>query len=258
MSRSISFDRAAGYYDDTRSLPDPLMSRLIEVLAGELPPHQPCLEIGVGTGRIALPLMKTGVQIVGVDISREMLLRLQAKAGALSPPLAIADATRLPFGDGTFGSAIASHVLHLIPGWRSAVNELLRVVRRQGVVVASRGGRGAGEEWTRVVRRHFFEAARSEQRSPGADRIEEVDLYMRERGAAVRELRLPAVEGTATVAEIIAGLEAGYFSACWVIDDDTRREAAADTREWAVAEFGDLDARRTTSHQSHWRSYALP
>ena len=106
MSRSISFDRAAGYYDDTRSLPDPLMSRLIAILAGELPPHQPCLEIGVGTRRIALPLMKTGVQIVGVDISREMLLRLQAKAGALSPPLAIADATRLPFGDGTFGSAI--------------------------------------------------------------------------------------------------------------------------------------------------------
>jgi SAM-dependent methyltransferase len=258
LSQSISFDRAAGYYDDTRSLPDSLMSRLIEVLANELPPRQRCLEIGVGTGRIALPLMKAGVRIVGVDISREMLLRLQAKAGAPPPPVAIADATGLPFGDNTFGSAIASHVLHLIPSWRSAVNELLRVVRRPGVVVASRGGRGVGEEWTRAVRRHFFEAARSEHRSPGADRIEEVDLYMRERGAEVRELRLPGVEGTSSVAEVIGGLEAGYFSACWAIDDETRRVAAVKTREWAAAEFGDLDAKRTTHHESQWRSYALP
>jgi SAM-dependent methyltransferase len=258
MSQSISFDRAAGYYDDTRSLPEPLMSRLIDVLTGELPPGQPCLEIGVGTGRIALPLMKAGVQVVGIDISREMLLRMLSKAGPQLPSVAIADATRLPFGDDTFGSAIASHVLHLIPGWRSALDELLRVVRGQGVIVASRGGRGVGEEWTRAVRRHFFEAARSEHRSPGADRIEEVDLYMRERGAAVQELRLAGVEGTASVAQVIGGLEAGCFSACWVIDDETRRAAAANTREWAARKFGDLDARRSTRHESEWRSYVLP
>ena len=257
MTPSISFDRAAEYYDQTRSLPQALMDQLLSILVAELPQGR-CLEIGIGTGRIALPLMRKGVDIVGVDISMAMLRKLIAKTGESPQPVAIAEATRLPFADATFSSAIASHVLHLIPDWRSAVDELLRVVRTQGVVLASRGGSGVGEEWARAVRRHFFEAAGSEHRSPGADRIEEVDVYMRERGATVRELRLPTVEATRSVAEVVDGLEAGYFSACWVIDDETRRAAAEDTRKWARSEFGDLDAARVTRHESAWRSYLLP
>lgn len=257
MTRSISFDRAADYYDQTRSLPDEVMDQLVTMLVAELPPGR-CLEIGIGTGRIALPLIRRGVDVCGVDISMAMLRKLVAKAGGSPPAIAIADATRLPFRDRTFRSAVASHVLHLIPDWRLAVDELLRVVGAQGVVLASRGGPGGGEDWTRAVRRHFFEAASSAHHSPGADRIEEVDRYMRERGAVMRELQAPAVEGAASIAQVLEGLEAGYFSACWTIDDRTRRAAAEDTRRWAATRFGDLHAARPTRHESVWRSYLLP
>ena len=47
----MNFDRAAGYYDATRALP----AAAVTELAGELAGRQPCLEIGVGTERIALP-----------------------------------------------------------------------------------------------------------------------------------------------------------------------------------------------------------
>lgn len=54
------------------------------------------LELGVGTGRIALPLARRGVQVEGVDASPQMAARLAAKPGGEHIPVAIGDFTRLP------------------------------------------------------------------------------------------------------------------------------------------------------------------
>ena len=76
---SVTFDRAAGYYDDSRGL-DPEVEELVadrvEEAAG---PTGRLLELGVGTGRIALPLHRRGRQVVGVDLSLPMLERYRAK-----------------------------------------------------------------------------------------------------------------------------------------------------------------------------------
>lgn len=45
----------------------------------------PVLEVGVGTGRIAIPAAKEGVEVFGVDFSREMLAVAEAKARAAAP-----------------------------------------------------------------------------------------------------------------------------------------------------------------------------
>jgi ubiquinone/menaquinone biosynthesis C-methylase UbiE len=255
LTESVSFDQAAGYYDETRSLPDALMEQLVARLVAQLPRDGLCLEIGVGTGRIALPLMRLGIRIVGVDISVEMLRKLLAKAGDL--PVAIADATRLPFADRTFSAAVASHVLHLVPGWKSAVDELMRTVVPGGVILASRGADGRSE-WQRAVRRRFFEAAGNPPWPPGIDRIGQLDDEMRARGAAVHEVEDVKTEGSASISDLLAALEKGIWSACWSIDDDTRHRAASATREWARHEFGDLDMPRPTRHSSDWRAYVLP
>ena len=135
---SVNFDRAVGYYDATRALPAATMEQLTGLLATELGSRQPCLEIGVGTGRLALPLHAAGIAMTGTDISGQMLRRLAANAGGISPfPLAQADATRLPFAAETFGSVLAVHVLHLVPDWRVAVDEAVRVLRPGGALVAS-------------------------------------------------------------------------------------------------------------------------
>jgi SAM-dependent methyltransferase len=49
------------------------------------------LELGIGTGRIALPLQRAGVRVSGVDTSQAMVDRLRAKAGGDSIPVAIGD-----------------------------------------------------------------------------------------------------------------------------------------------------------------------
>src|SRR4029077_2715723 len=72
----------------------------LAVLAGE----GAALELGIGTGRIALPLAARGVPVHGIDLSQAMVARLRAKDGGADLPVAIGDfaTTRV---DGTFSLA---------------------------------------------------------------------------------------------------------------------------------------------------------
>ncbi|MDP9250329.1 MAG: class I SAM-dependent methyltransferase [Chloroflexota bacterium] len=137
--RSLSFDRAVAFYDRTRRLSPDAAARIAEILAAELRGRGRCLEVGVGNGRMALPLHGRSIPMAGIDLSMEMLRSLVDRADGTAPfPLAVADATEAPFRDGTFGAALACHVLHLIRPWRRALGEMARVVRPGGVVLTAR------------------------------------------------------------------------------------------------------------------------
>jgi predicted TPR repeat methyltransferase len=81
MSDSVSFDPAAEYYDETRRLTPEASRATVQLLGAEFRSRQPCLEIGVGTGLISLPMHDAGVRMVGLDLSAAMLRKLVAKAG---------------------------------------------------------------------------------------------------------------------------------------------------------------------------------
>jgi SAM-dependent methyltransferase len=57
----------------------------------------PVLELGVGTGRIALPLADAGLEVVGIDSSKEMLDALRAKPDATRVCAVLGDMAALPF-----------------------------------------------------------------------------------------------------------------------------------------------------------------
>src|SRR5712664_837867 len=93
-SGSVNFDRAAGFYDQSRRQSPSVDAETAALLCQELAGRGRCLEIGVGTGRIGLPLHNAGIEMAGVDISPLMVQRLVEKAGGRPPfPLALADAT---------------------------------------------------------------------------------------------------------------------------------------------------------------------
>jgi ubiquinone/menaquinone biosynthesis C-methylase UbiE len=255
---SVSFDPAADYYDRTRAVPDDVMAQLIPLLVGAIPGGDPCLEIGIGTGRIAIPLVEAGVRVVGVDISGDMLRKLVEKRGGSWPQVAIADATRLPFPDAVFGSAVASHVLHLIPEWKNAVQEVLRVIRPGGRFLVARGGADR-PAWLDSMTRYFFHQAGDPHWPPGAATIEVVDAHMRELGIEPAPLPNVGIETEVTVDKVIGDMEAGYWAACWSIAPVVRTRAAAATREWAARELGDVTStRRTVWESSTWHAYDLP
>ncbi|WP_244945551.1 methyltransferase domain-containing protein [Couchioplanes caeruleus] len=57
-----------------------LVHTTAEVLA-QLAGTGPALELGIGTGRVALPLARRGVPVHGIDLSRAMVARMRAKPG---------------------------------------------------------------------------------------------------------------------------------------------------------------------------------
>jgi len=70
--------RVADVYDDWLHAIDP--AEAVAVLA-EFAGQRPALELGIGTGRIALPLQERGVEVHGIDASEAMLEKLRAKPG---------------------------------------------------------------------------------------------------------------------------------------------------------------------------------
>jgi SAM-dependent methyltransferase len=131
MTQSIAFDRAAAYYDDTRGFPPgiELDAAKTIVQAGQLNASSRVLEIGVGTGRIALPLATHVGEMHGLDLSPAMMLRLRVKQADEPIYLVQGDATRLPFPDHSFDAAVGVHILHLIPDWQGVLKELTRVLK---------------------------------------------------------------------------------------------------------------------------------
>jgi SAM-dependent methyltransferase len=276
---SVNFDRAAGYYDATRSLPAETMARLTELLAGEISARQPCLEIGVGTGRFALPLAAAGVAIAGSDISGAMLGRLAANAGGRSPlPLIQADATRLPFAAGSFGSVLAVHVLHLIPDWRIAVDESVRALRPGGALIASfptdnrPAGQAAadpetdpsalgltrdgGAPWAEAVRqasrRHGMARVSTGARDPGA-----VAAYLAGRATARQLDPVPVPSTPTTLGEAIDHIERQLFSWTWPYTAEQARAVADDVRAWAERESMPLDTAHRRETASRWWAFEL-
>lgn len=185
-----------------------------------------------------------------------MLRKLIERRTGTIPAVAVADARALPFPDETFGSGLACHVFHLIPEWKDALGELLRVVGGEGVVAHDYGDFGH-YEWRELMSRFLSEAGLPE-RHRGANEVEEVDAAARALGAEV-EL-LDAVHGVrrASLARSIQGLERGTFSITWGADDDTRKRAAEATRVWAEERFGNLEEEREIPFKVRWRLYRIP
>ena len=71
-------ESVAGVYDEWHSEYD---SHAIDALA-ELAQGGRALELGIGTGRIALPLSAKGIEVHGIDAANSMISRLQAKRGS--------------------------------------------------------------------------------------------------------------------------------------------------------------------------------
>jgi SAM-dependent methyltransferase len=252
---SVAFDRAAAYYDQTRGLPEDGARRQTDLLIEELASSGPVLEVGVGTGQVALPLHEAGVGVIGLDLARPMMDRLIEKSeGRIPFPLVQADATRMPFAEATFGAAYLRWVLHLIPAWEAAVSEMARVVRPEGVILALLGSYGGvrGE-----IQDRFSEITGIDHAPVGLgwNAIEELDRAMESLGRRPRPLRPIRHISTDTLEDFIQGIEANRYSWTWRLPEDVRVRGLAQVRPWARERFGDLDAPVAFEFATQWRAY---
>ena len=258
MSDSVSFDRAAEYYDQTRGLSDDGVRASTEALAEAFAGvRRRVLEIGIGTGQVALPLGAAGVRVVGLDLSRPMLARLVQKAGAVSPPLIEADATHMPWRDGAFGGAYLRWVLHLIPDWRAAVAEIVRVIEPGGQFVAVLGSYGGHHS---KIRARFEEVTGVSVEPAGLELNgwELLDVEMASRGGR----KLPDVtfedRDRDGLESFVRGIERGMYSWTWTVRDDAlRARAATEARRWAEERWGPLDQVPRSTFEVRFARYSI-
>lgn len=252
MPGSVSFDRVADRYDATRGYPPEIAAQIASGLieAGELAPAASLLEIGIGTGRIALPLLAAGVNVTGVDISPRMVERLEAKYaeqrerlpelpwGALHVELA--DMTALPFTEASFDAVLGVHVMHLVPGWRAALDEALRVLRPGGALLLGQDVTEGGERhllndrWEQMVRELGGTSG-----PVGAAGFRAAVADLRARGLSVEERVAAQWDELVTPREGLANITERLWSRTWQVPDDLFAESVRRLTAWAEATYGD-------------------
>lgn len=153
LSESVNFDRAAGFYDATRGFPQGVTPQLAEFIVKNagLNPDDRLLEIGVGTGRLTLPLAPHVAHITGVDISVEMMRQLLRKRTNESVSVAQADAHQLPFGDTVFDHIMIIHVLHLVARPEQVLREVKRVLKHSGTLLHMRNRQNNDSRFQPIV-----------------------------------------------------------------------------------------------------------
>ncbi len=256
----VNFDRAASFYDATRVLPDGVAERVRDAILRSVGagPETRFLEVGIGTGRIALPFMLKGCAYFGVDLSGSMIAALRAKLTAAPPRraglgLALADAMSLPFAATSFDVVLMMHVLHLVDDHRQALREVRLILRPRGRLIVSAnefaernrrdeatgrvatGARFVTNRWNAILADLGVDRSQRARGQWLSDKA--LTESMEEIGASVERVALIRYrERPQTAREVAAAHRDRIFSSDWDIPDDVHASASRRLEQWLEAE----------------------
>lgn len=253
---SVNFDPAIEFYDATRGFPagEEASIGALFARAGSFTPQTRALEIGIGTGRIALPTAPHTAAYYGIDLSRGMLGKLHSKRRGEPVYIAQADATRLPFADAAFDVVIGVHVFHLISGWQNAVREIWRVLKPGGLLLHGWNHRLANHQLEQV-----WEAAVDVSSDVGLSysRGETLDAFLTQHGwekqgdelhHAFTILRSPA--------QYVDDMQGRRWSRCWRMTDQQIARGVAALQAFIAQTYPDPSQPEHLQSSFHIQAYA--
>ena len=141
MTNKAEYDDEASNYDKSRFGDnigrhlDYMHKRILTNLID--PTSKLLLEAGVGSGRFATWLAKKGFEVVGIDLSKEMLKKAEEKKALLNVDveLVLGDVHFLPFKKGLFDGCICINVMDHFSGIDRFFRQVKYVIKSQGYFV---------------------------------------------------------------------------------------------------------------------------
>ncbi|MBR8839419.1 MAG: methyltransferase domain-containing protein [Stigonema ocellatum SAG 48.90 = DSM 106950] len=248
MIMSVSFDRVSDIYDATRGLPTSTSVAVTDTILNltSATPDTKFFETGIGTGRIALPIVQRGYSYTGVDISEKMLAELQRKLEGISHRLTTvkADATSLPFADNFFDVALTVHVFHLISNWQQALAEIRRVLKSGGIYLYSHGSVYENSNQDKFDFEQKLQDIMADYDFPlpryGAIEEEVLDI-LREQGATLETVVAARWQSELTVGKLLEHHQNKVSRHTWHLPDDIFARVIQNLRDWSLQRYGSLD-----------------
>lgn len=173
------------------------------------------LDVGCGTGELALAASRAGRSVLAVDPDEQMAAAAEETAGPADVEVAVAGAPELPFAAASFDVVTANFVVNHVPDPRATTRELARVVSDGGVVAMTIWPAQPGPHLAAVgqaAKDCGAEPVPSTRLDPALDFPRSVDGLSglaAERGLAIEDARVVQWTWRISADALMAGIRAG-------------------------------------------------
>ena len=177
------WDKNAGRYDRFMRKDRAAYDEMYELIRPVVR-HKTVLELATGTGLIAKHIVNAAAHIEATDASPEMILEAKRNNRSAKLHFSVQDMFCLPYADQSFDVVIVSNALHVVPQPEKALQEIKRVLKEDGVLIAPTFTH-AGNSFSGKVRAFFMKLAGFPLHSRWTS--EEYLCFLRQNGWTVRK-----------------------------------------------------------------------
>ena len=129
------WDKNAGRYDRFMRKDRAAYDEMYELIR-PIVQHKTVLELATGTGLIAKHIVNAAAHIEATDASPEMITEAKRDNRSAKLHFSVQDMFRLPYADKSFDAVIVSNTLHIVPQPEKALQEIKRVLKDDGTLIA--------------------------------------------------------------------------------------------------------------------------
>ena len=200
MSEHKNFwDRNAGLYDRFMRKDGAAYEMMYEMIRPVVR-HKTVLELATGTGLIAKHIVNAAALVEATDASPEMIAEAKRDNHSAKLHFSVQDMFRLPYADQSFDVVIVSNALHIVPRPEKALDEIRRVLKDDGVLIAPTFTH-AGNSFRGKVKAFFMRLAGFPLHSRWTS--EEYLRFLRQNGWTVRKSTVLKASFPLTYAECV-------------------------------------------------------